>query len=132
MTQDVLLPSLNIRPSTSHLLGYHFPGDTLYTEQEQGQASSTVVEMIDVEDAVARIGSVLNNGKFMCDDERCAGRTFARQAELKRHYKTLHAINKPNFWCHVSPCPRSMSAGGEAFHRKDKLMAHVRTMHPDV
>ncbi|KAH8723292.1 hypothetical protein GQ44DRAFT_570872, partial [Phaeosphaeriaceae sp. PMI808] len=70
--------------------------------------------------------------KFMCDDERCAGRTFVRQADLRRHHTTLHATNKPNFWCHVALCRRNMSVGGEAFHRKDKLMAHIRSVHPDV
>jgi hypothetical protein len=73
-------------PPTSQLSGYRFLDDMVYTEQEQGEASRAIVKMIDLDDAVTRIGSVLNNGKFMCDDERCAGRTFARQAELKRHH----------------------------------------------
>lgn len=105
----------------------------MYTaEQEQGQAFSAVTTMTETEDTVARIGSILSNGKSACDAEGCAGLTFNRQADLKRHYTTLHANNKPNFWCHVSHCRRSMSAGGKAFHRKDKLMAHIRRMHPDV
>jgi hypothetical protein len=85
-----------------------------------------------VDDGVARIGSVLSNGKFVCDAEGCEIQTFARQAELKRHHTTLHATNKPDFWCQVSTCRRSMTGGGKAFHRKDKLAAHVRSMHSDV
>jgi hypothetical protein len=67
------------------------------TEQEQGQASSAVTAITETEDAVARIGSVLSNGKFVCDAEGCRGQTFARQAELRRHHTTLHASNKLNF-----------------------------------
>ncbi|KAF2736993.1 hypothetical protein EJ04DRAFT_399166, partial [Polyplosphaeria fusca] len=70
--------------------------------------------------------------KFVCDVEGCGGQTFARHAELRRHHTTLHASNKPNFWCHVTTCQRSMSGGGRAFHRKDKLVAHVQSMHSDV
>jgi hypothetical protein len=132
ITQDVSLPNLNIRPLSPQLLGYRYLGDMAYTEHEKGQAASAVVETIDVEDAVTKIGSLLSNGTFVCDDERCAGRTFARQAELRRHHTTIHAANKPSFWCHVPTCQRSMSGGGSAFHRKDKLMAHVQSMHPDV
>lgn len=132
MNQDVSLSNPNMRPLTSHPLRYRSPGNTVYAEHARGQASSTVVDTIDVGDAVTRIGSVLSNGKFMCEDKKCAGCTFGRQAELQRHYNTIHAINKPNFWCCVSTCPRSMSAGGEAFHRKDKLIAHVRAKHPDM
>jgi hypothetical protein len=132
MTPVVSLPELHIRPSTSRPLGNHVSGATALIQEEQAQTSSIVGEMVDMEDAVTRIGSVLDDGRFMCDDEKCAGLTFGRQAELRRHYTTLHAINKPEFWCHVSLCPRSKSVGGEAFHRKDKLMAHVRTMHHNV
>ncbi|KAH8745010.1 hypothetical protein F5883DRAFT_511192 [Diaporthe sp. PMI_573] len=99
------------------------------TEQEQGQASSAVTAITETEDAVARIGSVLDNGKFACDVEGCRGKTFARLAEFRRHHTTHHASNKPNFWCQVSSCRRSMSGGGEAFHRKDNLDAHVRSIH---
>lgn len=99
------------------------------TEQPQGQAPGALVEGVDSEADVTRIGSVLNNGKFMCDYERCAGQTFSRQAELRRHHTTIHAFNKPNFWCPHTSCRRSMSGGGEAFHRKDKLTAHIQSMH---
>jgi len=131
MNQDVSLSNPNMPPLASHPLGYRFP-DLLHSEQAPGQASCTRVDTIDVEDAIARIGSVLSNGKFMCEDKKCTGRTFGRRAELQRHYETIHAVNKPNFWCRVSTCPRSINQGGEAFNRKDKLMAHIRTIHPDM
>ncbi|KAH8702998.1 hypothetical protein GQ44DRAFT_692794 [Phaeosphaeriaceae sp. PMI808] len=129
VTQDISLPTLNIRPSTLQPLEHRFSGDTVDIELEQYQDTGAVFGIIDVEDVITRIGSVLSNGKFICDNERCAGRTFARRADLKRHHTTLHAVNKPNFWCQVPSCSRSMSARGGAFHRKDKLMAHVWNMH---
>lgn len=129
MMQDAPFPDIGIPPLKSHLSDHHYASNAVYTEQEQGQASSVRTVMTKVEDAVARIGSVLSNGKFVCDAEGCEGQTFARQAELRRHHTTLHATNKPNFWCSVPACRRSMSGGGNAFHRKDKLAAHVRSMH---
>lgn len=135
-TPDMSPPDISIYPFTSHLVNHRYSGGMTFAAeqlqgQEQGQASSTVGAMTETE-AIARIGSVLGNGKFVCDAEGCGGQTFARQAELRRHFITLHATNKPNFWCHVLTCPRSMSRGGKAFHRKDKLMAHVRSMHSAV
>lgn len=132
MTPDTSLPTLNIRPSTLQPLEHRFSGDRVNMKLEQHQGSGAVFAIIDVEDVITRIGSILSNGKFMCDNERCAGRTFARQADLKRHHTPIHPVNKPNFWCQVLSCSRSRSAGGEAFHRKDKLMAYVRNMHPQV
>jgi hypothetical protein len=134
MTQDVPLLDFDIRRSISQLRENHLPCDMAYTEL--GEASRTIFEhcskVTNPDGAVTRIGSLLNNGKFICEDEKCAGLTFARQAELRRHHTTIHDPNRPNFWCPVSSCRYSMSAGGQAFHRKDKLMAHVRTMHADA
>jgi hypothetical protein len=81
------------------------------------------------DDSDAAIGTALKNGKFKCILERCARKTFKRQAELRRHYKTIHAAQKPEFWCNVLSCDRSVAAGGRPFHRKDKLQDHVQRMH---
>jgi hypothetical protein len=129
MMQSTPLPNTESHPLTSHLSYHHCSADAVYPEQEHSKACHTTSAMTEAEDAVARIGSVLSNGKFVCDIKECGGRTFARQADLKRHHTTLHATNKPNFWCRVSTCRRSMSGGDGAFHRKDKLDAHVRSMH---
>ncbi|KAH7083483.1 hypothetical protein BKA63DRAFT_561643 [Paraphoma chrysanthemicola] len=102
--------------------------DVIYIGQ-RSRKRPTVIEAIDNDDTVTRIGSVLSNRKFVCDEENCAGQTFARLAELRRHYTTHHAADKPNFWCHVPTCPRSVSGVGEAFRRRDKLAAHVKSMH---
>jgi hypothetical protein len=123
--------------NTSHPTSWHLdprvPGDITETKREPfSSASRQNVGTNSGDNGVARIGYVLDNGHFVCDDQVCVGRTFARQADLRRHYTTLHAANKPNFWCHVSACRRSIGGGREAFHRKDKLKAHVRSMHRDM
>ncbi|KAH7406016.1 hypothetical protein DE146DRAFT_650488 [Phaeosphaeria sp. MPI-PUGE-AT-0046c] len=123
MMQDMSLPQF------SH---HRYPSDAVYTKEEQGYASNTSTATTRVEDIVARIGSVLSNGKFVCDAEECGGQTFARPAELRRHHTTLHATNKPNFWCHVPTCRRGIRGRGGAFHRKDKLAAHIQSMHSRV
>lgn len=128
------MPLLDVAncPVTSHLTHLYYPGNAAYAEQEQERSHNARTKMSEVDDVVARIGSVLSNGKFVCDAEGCESQTFARQAELRRHHTTLHAANKPDFWCQVPTCRRSMTGGGEAFHRKDKLAAHVRSVHRDV
>lgn len=97
--------------------------------QQQSQVSRNAVESKADENAHMRIGAVLSNRKFICEERSCAGRTFARLTELLRHHSTIHDENKPNFWCHVPNCPRSLDTGGKAFHRKDKLAAHVKSKH---
>ncbi|KAK7177722.1 hypothetical protein PSPO01_16229 [Paraphaeosphaeria sporulosa] len=123
---------INFHPVTSHLPHLRYPGNAAYAEREQEQVQNARTAMPEVNDIVARIGSVLSNGKFVCDVEGCGSQTFARQAELRRHHTTLHAAKKPDFWCQIPTCRRSMNGGGEAFHRKDKLVAHVRSMHSHV
>ncbi|KAF1843039.1 uncharacterized protein K460DRAFT_258993, partial [Cucurbitaria berberidis CBS 394.84] len=70
------------------------------------------------------IGTVLVNGKFECNQRQCSSKTFGRPAELRRHYATIHAVQKPEFWCHIVSCERS-----KPFSRKDKLTDHVRKAH---
>jgi hypothetical protein len=132
MMQGMPLPGMAVHPDTSHLPSLHYPGNAAFTEQGQEQVHNARTAMHEVYDVVVRIGSVLSNGKFVCEAKGCESQTFARQAELRRHHTTLHAANKPDFWCQVPTCRRSMIGGGKAFHRKDKLAAHVRSMHPDV
>lgn len=132
MEEGLPFPAITVHPAASQLPRLRCPGTAAYAEEEQEQVQTARTAMPEVNDVVARIGSVLSNGKFVCDVEACGSQTFTRQAELRRHYTTLHAANKPNFWCQIPTCRRSMIRGGEAFHRKDKLMAHVRSMHPTV
>lgn len=134
MMRNMSIPDASTHSLTSSLLTHPYAGDTIYTaeQQEQSQASSAVNTCIETEDAVVRIGSILSNDKIVCNAERCGGRSFARLAELRRHYTTHHATNRPDLWCHVPTCRRSMLGGGEAFHRKDKLAAHIRNMHSSV
>jgi hypothetical protein len=120
-----LLPP--IHPSASQSPNDCHPGDSVYIEQDQ--VTRAVSNKSDREDTATRIGFVLSNGRLVCNHEKCAGRSFARKAELKRHYLTLHAHSKPNFWCPFPACPRSEHRGDKAFHRKDKLTAHIRSMH---
>jgi hypothetical protein len=135
-SQDVPPLQYGFNPPDLHLFQESSRGDVFYTEQ-QSRGSRTAVDTTDVIDAtddndggtVTFIGSVLSNGKYVCNDESCASQTFGRPSELRRHHTTLHASNKPSFWCHDPGCHRSAGGGGEAFHRKDKLTAHVKSMH---
>jgi len=83
----------------------------------------------DVSDNVARIGIVLANSKYKCNLLQCAHKTFNRPAELRRHHSTIHATQRPEFWCTVSSCTRSAAGGGEAFRRKYRLRDHMRKVH---
>jgi hypothetical protein len=106
-------------------------------------ATATAPELIDLTaetsddeedtdvDVEVEIGSVLKNGRFKCRERACGHRSFARQAELRRHFNSKHATKKRRYWCAVSSCVRSRGADHRPFHRKDKLMAHVRSMHGD-
>jgi hypothetical protein len=78
------------------------------------------------------IGSVLKNGRYECSNTLCANKSFKRPAELKRHYNTIHAAQKPEFWCKASFCNRNAAAGGKPFYRKYRLQAHMRTIHPGI
>jgi hypothetical protein len=67
------------------------------------------------------------NRKFVeCGFPGC-GSTFSRLPDLKRHYNGTHASEPILFWCREAGCDRS--AGNRPFHRKDKMMEHMRTKH---
>jgi hypothetical protein len=101
--------------------------------EEVSQLTDTHLETstdIDVKDAPEQvIGSLHLDGRFKCPRPVCARKTFARQAELRRHYNTSHASQKPAYWCQAITCPRARANGGYAFTRKDKLMDHERKVH---
>jgi hypothetical protein len=80
-------------------------------------------------DSDIAIGTAMKNGQYKCVNTLCAKRSFKRPAELKRHYHTTHAVEKPEFWCEVTLCNRSAAAGGKPFHRKYRLQDHMRKMH---
>ncbi|KAH7406457.1 hypothetical protein DE146DRAFT_391989 [Phaeosphaeria sp. MPI-PUGE-AT-0046c] len=122
--------SFGTHPLNTHVSRQPSPSAVFHTEQ-QGRGSRTTITEVDDDDdeAVTRIGYVLSNRKFVCNHQRCVGQSFGRLTELKRHQTTLHAANKPNFWCHEPTCPRSVGGGDKPFHRKDKLAAHVNSMH---
>ncbi|KAF2125739.1 hypothetical protein P153DRAFT_252257, partial [Dothidotthia symphoricarpi CBS 119687] len=75
------------------------------------------------------VGYVLKNKKIKCRQQRCAFKTFGRQAEFERHYKNFHAAQKQQFWCHIISCNHAQAKGGDPFPRKDKLIKHVREAH---
>ena len=81
---------------------------------------------------ITAIGIVLMNRKFKCSERQCGSKTFNRPAELRRHYLTIHASQKPEFWCHVPACNRSAALGIKSFSRKDKLEEHIRKSHEGV
>jgi hypothetical protein len=129
---DPVLTQEAIHPVAPFLPQLHHTPSAVDTEQDKHQSHNTKTVIAEIEEDITTIGSVLSNGKLLCAAKGCEGLTFGRQAELRRHHTTLHAAIKPNFWCQVSTCRRSENAGGRAFHRKDKLAAHVKSMHSDA
>lgn len=129
---DPILVQDAIHPIASFLTQLHHTPDEVHIEQDEHQSHNTTTAKSDIEEDITTIGSVLSNGKLLCAAKGCEGLTFGRQAELRRHHTSLHAAIKPNFWCQISTCRRSENAGGRAFHRKDKLAAHVKSMHSDA
>jgi hypothetical protein len=123
--QDTPLPDITFHPVMTHSSQLRSLGNAVYAEQEQSEACSTTSAITEIEEVVAKIGSLPSNGKFVCDVEVCGGQTFARQAELRRYHTTLHAANKPKFRCQVPVCRRRINGPSAAFHRKDKLTAHI-------
>jgi hypothetical protein len=80
-------------------------------------------------DSDIAIGTAMKNGQYKCVNALCSRRSFKRPAELKRHYHTTHAVEKPEFWCEVMFCSRSAAAGNKPFHRKYRLQDHIRKIH---
>lgn len=66
---------------------------------------------------------------FGCHMEGCAGRTFKRHHELKRHHEAYHSVCRKTFWCVVPACPRSREGGERPFCRADKCAEHLRRQH---
>ncbi|KAF2125840.1 hypothetical protein P153DRAFT_94865 [Dothidotthia symphoricarpi CBS 119687] len=86
------------------------------------------------ESAFVKIATVYSPGSsstavFSCQSPGCAGRTFSRWPDFKRHYDGAHALEKTIYWCHVSECERSEADGKSPFPRKDKMKDHVRKVH---
>jgi hypothetical protein len=124
--QDAIYPDASFLSQPTHT------ADAVDAERDQNQTHNTRTAMAKIEEDVTQIDSVISNGKLSCAAKGCEGLIFGRQAELRRHHTTLHAVVKPNFWCRVSRCRRSEITGGRAFHRKDKLAAHVKSTHSDA
>jgi hypothetical protein len=80
-----------------------------------------------------KIGAVYidqtNEYVFRCNAAGCAGATFGRVPELKRHYKTFHVGSV--VWCPYPGCERSENVGTRPFSaaRCDKLKEHVERVH---
>ncbi|KAI8600094.1 hypothetical protein EDD21DRAFT_307026 [Dissophora ornata] len=54
---------------------------------------------------------------FTCSIEHC-GKLFRRSEHLKRHFRSVHTLEKP-FECPVTTCPKR-------FSRSDNLNQHIR------
>jgi hypothetical protein len=122
---------------TDKLYSYELPSD-LHTEPLDVTSSHSTTTHVSKtgmgsiqKDAPEIIGSLLSNGRFKCNEDACARKTFGRAAELRRHITTTHATDKPQFWCYVPSCARSASGNKKPFSREDKLASHIRNMHED-
>ena len=69
---------------------------------------------------------------FSCDWPGC-GKAFTRKSDAARHHNSVHQLEKL-FWCPVPGCIRSESFSGEnrPFPRRDKLVSHMKNIHPTV
>jgi hypothetical protein len=130
---DLLLHESNqmvIRSTTNATIS-HGPtsGRALHQMDDEYDDESDDTQEDTLDDPNTMIGSFHHNGKFKCLEPRCARKTFNRQAELRRHYDTIHAPRKPEYWCRVASCQRSQANGGYPFPRRDKLRDHMRKIH---
>lgn len=80
------------------------------------------------------IGSVMDNGKFICSYEECQdGTTFGRLADLRRHNEHIHTGKRKEYFCTYNSCKRSnknTGGSGRGFgSRRDKRDEHIRTVH---
>ncbi|KAF2134445.1 hypothetical protein P153DRAFT_380262 [Dothidotthia symphoricarpi CBS 119687] len=84
------------------------------------------------------IGHVLASKKFSCSSPECAGSTFNRQADFRRHYNEKHVSLKIEHFCPFAGCQRSAKpSGGKSKRRsfggrKDKMKEHIRNQHKKV
>lgn len=62
--------------------------------------------------------------RFTCDFKGC-GRGFCLRKDLIRHKQTIHANDKPEFFCPVENCKRNI----RGFSRKDNLRYHIVQLH---
>ncbi|KAH7413587.1 hypothetical protein DE146DRAFT_638100 [Phaeosphaeria sp. MPI-PUGE-AT-0046c] len=83
----------------------------------------------DNDDSETAIGTAMKNGRFKCNMVQCGTKSYKRLGELRRHYNTRHAAQKPEFWCKELHCDRSAAEGGRPFHRKYRLQDHMRKLH---
>jgi hypothetical protein len=111
---------------------------TRQTQQNNSHCDSfTADDSTPDDDSNQAIGTALKNGRYKCIMQACANISFKRPTELRRHYNTIHAVQKPEFWCEVEFCERSLAgaagvaAGGQPFHRRYRLQAHMQKVHHD-
>jgi hypothetical protein len=106
------------------------PLDSKYATNYSGPAPAQHPSVND--DTNAPIGFALNSGTFKCNVNQCAHKCFSRFADLQRHYRTTHALQKPAYHCEFVFCERSAAAGGEPFRRRYRLQNHLNKMHPQA
>ena len=112
-------------PVQSIFTAQNTPNDALDTGPAVPGSDSVSTRHIAV-DMAATVGAIRPRRGIECQHPDCTS-TFGRAAERNRHYRTLHALRKPEFWCSDPTCERSR--GGRAFTRSDKLREHERKRH---
>lgn len=100
-----------------------FFADTQLLDQTPSASQSSPTSRI----PATPIGLILSDDRYSCHSNICAGLTFSRIADLKRHHNTVHSTSPTRFWCAWKGCSRS--DGGKPFPRKDKRDEHVRKKH---
>jgi len=85
-------------------------------------SASSVPHAVAAAQAAASLPINTINNRFHCTHLNC-GANFARAGDLRRHHRTHGAAAYP---CTVNGCARR---GQNAFHRRDKLLDHMRKKH---
>jgi hypothetical protein len=80
------------------------------------------------------IGTMYSEGEleefvFECGAPGCAGKTFGRWYDFKRHFNGAHATVRAVYWCPAHGCARGEAVGERPFPRKNKVNDHVEAMH---
>jgi len=112
-------------PTQGMLAASNIPFDARHT----GPVVSDLNSVSTLQDGVEMdpiIGTTRLRGSIRCQYLGCTS-TFGRRTELRRHHRTLHAVQRPEFWCSEPSCGRS--EGGRPFHRSDKMREHERKKH---